>query len=288
MRRFIYKTSFFILKTLVVFLLLFLAIIFYFKSHPFKESHSTVFLGDSRIQYLYNNKDNLAQGSEPLKYSYLKLITLAKMNKLDTVFIGFSHHSLSTYWDPYMNYYEMTERLALPRYFVLLDWQETLRGYKFSNLKYLLHNQFEQSYKCLFEGANFIPGQFDTTRKALFNGTKQMQLRIQEQFYSEGKIAPFSELNLMYFDKIKQYCKVRNIQLVLVNTPVHSKYYPLIPEIYKSKYDSITKGFQILDISNLLKEDRCFLADGDHVSMDGSRLMTKVIDQYRSTNKIIY
>ena len=105
MHLFIRKAFSFIFVVIVIIVSSFFILTSYFQFKPFSidNGRRTVFLGDSRVQYLYNSEDNLALYSEGLKFSYCKLLALDKIADLDTVFLGFSHHILSDYYDQYLD-----------------------------------------------------------------------------------------------------------------------------------------------------------------------------------------
>ena len=279
MRAFISKTLFFFLLVFSTILILFVSICWYFGQKPFnKNPGRTVVFGDSRLEFLYNNKCNLAYNSEGPKFSYYKLVQLNKMNKIDTLFLGFAQHTLSSYFDEYNN----NQVEVIPRYFTILPGKmNIITSYRLKNIPNLVKRQFDFAFGSLLHKNNFIVGGYDPSSNSRADSLHIVQ-RINYQYYDQSGIKPFCATNLDYFSKIKQYCTDNHITLILVATPVHKDYHRRIPAQYTDKYAEVTKGLHMLDISHICTEDTDFLLDGDHVSIQGSLKATRYIDSLRA------
>ena len=70
-----------------------------------------------------------------------------------------------------------------------------------------------------------------------------------------------------------------NLNLILVNTPVHTLYKNKIPKKFKVMFEQLSESgrFKILDLSDLLSEEYLFIPDGDHVSQKGAIKTTEYI-----------
>lgn len=105
---FIFTISILVASTLLVLLFL-LVISAKSKSLIIDDRKTEVFLGDSHVRYaVYNNllshSINLANSSESIYFSYYKLKQLLKANQsIETVYLGFSYHNISDYYDQYIN-----------------------------------------------------------------------------------------------------------------------------------------------------------------------------------------
>jgi len=252
-------------------------IIDHFSKNPFSKSYKTIFLGDSRIQYLYYNKQNLAYNSETYQFSYYKLRALNKNQQVDTLYLGCSHHSFSNYFDGYST----NEDEIIPRYFVISPnkWQ-IFKQYHFLNLHFLIKKQFEMAYKAVFSNKNFIPGGFASPYNRVVD-FKKLEKRIKQQFFEGKKVRRFSRIQDQYFDSIADYCKQNKIALILINSPVHPSYKKNIPQKYLENYLQKTQQFQVLDLSDFLTKNDEFMPDGDHVSWKAHTKTTHFINVKR-------
>lgn len=274
----------FLLKTLLyVFILLgliagsFLIVVTHFVKNPFSKTYKTVFLGDSRIQYLYYNQQNLAYNSETFQFSYYKLKALNQSNNVDTLFLGCSHHSFSNYFDGYTT----NEDEVLPRYFVISPnkWH-VFKQFHFLNLHFLIKKQFEMAYQSVINKKNFIPGGFASPYNRVVD-FKKLEKRIKQQFFDGKKVRGFSTIQNQYYDSITYYCKNHKIALILINSPVHPTYKKNIPQKYLENYLQKTQPFQVLDLSDSLTKNDEFMPDGDHISWKAHTKTTHYINVKR-------
>ncbi|MEE9573135.1 MAG: hypothetical protein V3W20_08820, partial [Candidatus Neomarinimicrobiota bacterium] len=77
-----------------------------------------------------------------------------------------------------------------------------------------------------------------------------------------------------YLLKIIDLCDKNKVELITLNTPLHSYYKNKIPMEYLRKYNEIISQNRIVSINfyELFLDDYCFIPDGDHVSEKGSIL----------------
>lgn len=278
MRKFVVKTLIFTFGILFIITISLTAIYHHFSANPFKKTYQTVFLGDSRIQYLYKSNVNFAYNSESFKFNYYKLLSLNKIKKTDTVFLGCSHHSFSHYFEGYLN----NQEEVLPRYLVI-DPQpmNVFRQYHFLNLHFLIKKQFELAWNTVVKKYNFVPAGYaiPASKKVDLNKVKK---RIQQQFYDHQKVMKFSSQQIAYFDTIVNYCNSHKIHLILINSPVFKDYKVQIPHNYLSFYASKTKHIPMLNLSDSLSKPEEFMPDGDHISRAAFDKTTLMIQRYRN------
>lgn len=238
----------------------------------------TLFVGDSHIRNAINdslvlNSANISNNSESYYYTYYKLNHFLLSNKqVENIFLGFSYHNLSNYCDEYVNghysnpvscwyfdYLPISERLNC------LNWNRKSTS---SYLKGLLIQKHD--YETMG---------FENQFYASYANTNSMKKRIELHYYDENRIRPFSSLNINYFLRIIDLCKKYNVNLILLNTPLHKGYSEKIPKSYFEKYNSIIKNndLNVFDFSSLELDSSCFIPDGDHVSFKGSILATKYL-----------
>lgn len=243
--------------------------------HLGDDIHSIV-IGDSHIQAaidgrLLSNCINVGVNAEATYFSYYRIKEyLARNPQLKKVYLGFSHHNLSSYYHAFIHG-AYSENIAA-RYFPVLpsaEQQKLLlaRSYRLPIFikDVIKYNLIELEY------GYYNP--FQDTRAA----DSLMDRRLQEQFYQpNGSLQPFSNTNLQALKQLKNLCDAEGIELVLLNTPVHSYYDKRIPEAYKEQYDATidTLDVKVIDFEGLVLTDTSFTPDGDHVSSAGAQIIT--------------
>ncbi len=254
-------------------------------SQPLEFSIQTVFLGDSHIQLAINDtlltqSKNLAQSSEPLYFSYYRLKTIITNNpSVKTVCLGFSYHSISSYYDEFID--GKYSNAVSTRYFLELPFMEQMkllyanRSDIFSYIKVV----FKVGALAILSDEKPLPEGFlnnfsDTKADEMF-----MERRIKNQYYTEGHLYDFSSRNMAYLQHIKTLCRQSNLRLVLMNTPLHPTYKNIVPQKFLEQYKQLITSLRIeeLDLSQLLSDDSLFIPDGDHVSQTGAQRTTEYL-----------
>ena len=275
---------------IVIIVIFFLLVLFLFattfkaKSFQIDETVEEIFVGDSHVRYavddsLLINSLNMGNSSESTYFSYFKLKQILKSNpNITTIYLGFSYHNISGYYDQYT--FGRYSREIAPNYFFILPIWEQLKMIEW-NLKRFLHFKFSllKSGVMTLVNQNTFQGGFDNPHRNVAAREKIMNERLDFQYYTDGKINPFSNLNLTYFDKIVTLCHSQKVQLIILNTPLHSYYRSKIPAKYANKYNSLvsSKNVIVMDLSQLDLPDYCFQPDGDLLSKEGSIKTTEEI-----------
>lgn len=297
---FLRKTAAFIAVPVVAFICLFIMIDYInnkkFNEYKLSKNVHTIFIGDSHVQQSVNDKIvansiNISQNSEAYYFTYYKLLTLLKNNPSVTrVYLGFSYHNLSGYYDEFV--FGKYSRDVSSRYFFILPYSEKNRFIKhnvkalpsyFKNIITLgLHNAITKTYKSSYLG-NYQSNFKDT--KAI---KSSMDKRLIFQFYYNGILDSFSNNNLFYLTKIADLCKAEKVKLILLNTPLQTYYKNKIPQEYIKKYNDIvnTQKFQVMDLNNLTLDDSCFIPDGDHLSEKGAAIISKYLDSTETAHAL--
>ena len=111
MRQFLRRISIFVTAVLLFFVL-WRVVLYVAKTRiGNKVTHSaTVFVGDSRMNYLYQSADNYGVTAEPLVYSYYKLKYILSQRNLDTVVLAVGYNSFSSHYDDHINNVRIIER----------------------------------------------------------------------------------------------------------------------------------------------------------------------------------
>lgn len=241
----------------------------------------SLFIGDSHIQCAINvalipNVVNLAQSSETMFFSYFKIKYILQNNPaIKTVYLGFSYHNISTYGDEF-TYGKYSYDIA-SRYFFILPLEQKKEIVKHNlNQPKMLGKLLVNGFNTLYtekENYSFLGG-YKNGYKNVMAVKKSMDNRLDLQFYESGKLRDFSSVNVKYLNKIALLCNQKNIELVILQTPLHAYYKNHIPLKFIQKYDALTSlyKFKIIDLGNLILNDSCYFPNGDHVSERGAVL----------------
>lgn len=283
-----------ILSIALVFLIVLFLIATTIKTKAFRidDTIENVFMGDSHVRYAVNDSLiklglNLANSSESTYFSYFKLKRLLQLNpNIKTVYLGFSYHNISAYYDQYT----YGRYSVAPNYFFLLNITEQLKVMKwsFKRLFPFLLNTLKFGTKN-WMNKNTFQGGFDNPFTNVSASETTMNERLDFQYYSDGMLYSFSHLNLTYFNNIITLCNKKNVKLIILNTPLHNYYLTKVPAKFVNKYDSLitSKGIEVMDLSQTELADHFFQPDGDLVSREGAKETTKNIihnKQYLENN----
>jgi len=253
-----------------------------------EENINKLFIGDSHFEFSINdslipNSLNISYSADNYFYSYLKLRELSKHNKIDTVFISYSYHSLS---------------IGLEKGWLYNPLHFESRYYKyiyFENIKDISqYVDFMMKIPTKFFSTNFfLPIHIFKNRK-IKNFT---YLNIGKFIFSlENNISNLEELvridfqkkqldNFVISQKQKEYllkivnlCENNNITLIFINTPVHKVYFDSLPKNVKNTYkkfyqNNLTKHI-LLDYSQYSLPD-IYFKDCDHLNGKGAKVFTK-------------
>lgn len=253
------------------------------KSYRDKSDLKTLFIGDSHIQmtindHLLSHSINLARDSEGFKFSLLKIKTILKVNpSIDKIYLGLSYHNLSSNYDDFI-YGKYAYQIS-SRYFFLLTSPEKAKILKENsgNLFPFLFWVFKSGLKTCLKSRNyFYLGYYHNSFASTSVMKSSVDKRIAFQYFDNGKVAGFSNVNINHLKEIIQFCKAKKVQLIFLSTPLHPYYKSKIPEKFKEKYAEIINQnhLKVINFSNLVLTDSCYIPDGDHVSEVGATLVT--------------
>lgn len=264
------------------------------KANSFQlDKKSTIcFMGDSHFQKGIDNKlipnsVNLALSAEQYLYTYYKLkLILKNENSVKKVYLGFGFHNLSALSDEFVT--GKKTKLVSTKYFFILPFQQQIDMIRATDDKPLmLKNIVKEMFRTLakpIENQNFIGFYQNKFDKSSAN-KKSILKRIKQHYYIGTKVLNFSKTNLDYLLKIQTLCQKNNVELILVNTPLHPKYRAKIPSNYPKYYVDFCKVNQlkIMDLSAIKLPEDNYIFDGDHVSKKGS---THLTTQYFKPNSL--
>jgi hypothetical protein len=289
MKKFLNKLFLFI-SIPTTLLLIAIAIIGYIANHlDFKinSNINEIYIGDSHVQCAINdsfltNSKNVSRGAESFYFSYFKLKKIIEHNKqIKKVYLGASYHSFSNYYDAFISG-EFSPSIA-PKYFYVLPLNEKINmiRWNLNNLPQFIELLNEESQRYLFKNNTYNYGDYSNKFKKTKAAVVSMDKRLNFQYYTNNQLNNFSEINLEYFSKIIELCGSNNIELVLLNTPIHPYFKKKIPPAYINKFNIVVqnKKLDVIDFNNLNFTDSSFIPDGDHVSVMETYNLAKEIER---------
>lgn len=248
------------------------------------DSHTMSGIDDSIIM----NSLNISQSSEHFLYSYNVLRQLLDNNsQIDRVILGVGFHSFSKSYDQQIQNKASTI-IRVPRYYPILD-QESIMDINMDFNKFLLKQRkdiFKSIVKSSFMPGTisdflFIGGFYKSERTNLSDSTANVA--IQRHYFTEsGTLQDYAVYQVKYLKKIVELCKVKNISLIFINTPVHDKYFKNIPEKFLDNYYStiqqFSNGINIYDLHSVKFAQDCY-GDGDHLNSKGAKKLSFIISE---------
>lgn len=260
---------------------------------------SNLFIGDSHIKFaicdsIIPNSKNMGRLSESLHYNYFKINAILKDNPgIKHIYLGVGYHSISSYIDDFIQRKESAV-LASDYYYLVPTKEKISSFYWYKNnstvfLKRIITNGLQQ---LLTSNPPNLIGNFSNPYKESSSNQKSMDKRFQTQFVKNNSLRSFSKKNIHYFKKIVNLCKEKEVNLTIVNTPVHHYLLQKTPQEYKKKLNDLIKTNKLdyIDLSDLELTDECFIPDGDHVSWQGaiktSHALKKIIQERATKPKL--
>jgi RNase H-fold protein (predicted Holliday junction resolvase) len=289
MKKFLIKTI--ILSIIPVFFAFATIFVFKYKANNIKVDELThiLILGDSHTQSgiddsIIKNSLNISQSSEHFLYSYnvLKLL-LNNNSQIDKVILGVSFHSFGKSYDKYIQDEDKTT-VMFPRYFPILDLESMIDIKKVplkqgkniikSNIKSLFKNSTIHNYSFL--------GSFYKSNRSNLNDTTINAAAQRHYFTDSGNEQEYSEYQVKYLNKMVELCATKNIELIIINTPIHYKYYKKIPEKFLTNYYSTIQQFNSeIDFYDFhsVEFTQDSYGDGDHLNSIGAKKLSLLINE---------
>ncbi|MBK9099375.1 MAG: hypothetical protein IPM14_14920 [bacterium] len=252
---------------------------------------NTVFIGDSHIQTaiddrLIENSINISSTAESYYYSYYKLRRYLSSNpQIKRIYLGFSYHNFSNYYDDYINGKHSVN--VTSGFFFVLPIAERIKCLTWNAhqpiiyLKKIFTSDISKLLKIEHEG-------YINNFKNVSASEEEMNKKLADQYYSNGKVNGYSNINLDYLDRIIALCKENKIELIFLSTPLHPYYRERIPDVFRKKYNELkeSKKIKLVDLSTFSLPIDCYIPDGVHVSQRGSVIISELLQEYQSLNDI--
>lgn len=231
------------------------------------DSHTLCGLDDAIIP----DSVNLSESADTYFYSYLKLREIAdRNNNLKTLILGFAEHNISESQDEWLTDSSINNK-KLSFYYFLFDWKDILEFTKINPTAIL-----KNSVRIIKGNVGHLYRIFRKTPITEFGiGT---HLKLNKGVPTDALMKPnknikikennLSKLDLVYLQKINQYCIKNKIKLILINTPVLAKEEKL-DQKYMQIYNKKLPTAELLDFSNIMK-DKKYFSDVSHLNNKGA------------------
>lgn len=244
-------------------------------------------IGDSHMEKAFNdalipNSINLGRASESLFYNYNKLRLIESSNpNIDTVFLGIGPQSFSDFYDAFTYSPRM-----LAVHFFSLSW--SAKSELISNIEKpvnVVSNIMIDIIKATGSNnranVNMWLGKFSNTYSNVQAERDVINRRVRLHFRKKKEERGFSNLNIDYFKSIVRFCKVNDIELILLETPLHPHYESNIPKKFKVLFHDLVSEtkLRVIDFSELKFVKSDFLPDGDHLSSEGATKASIYLNQ---------
>jgi hypothetical protein len=251
----------------------------------------SVIVGDSHTAWAIDaagiaGVQNVSHNAEGYKYTYGKLRHLLNSEPgVRRVYLGFSYHNLSSYYDDYI--VGPTFRFFVERYLSILslaDYAELAKN-DVEHVTELFSSVVRNGLSSAVRGECALYGRFaDEPMTAVFN-LASTEKRIGEQYFEHGMVRGESGLNVEYLDKIVRLAGEAGVELVVLNTPLHPEYLRRVPQEFREAYERYVRdyGLPVFDFSDLLLTDAEFLPDGDHTNHRGAALTSRRFAEFHRT-----
>ena len=288
-KRFLIRSMVFFLTGVLLILLFFFtnkAFLHHSGILSFPASKTILILGDSHTETSINdsllgNCVNLSASADSYYYSYLKLVKLKKINpQIKTLILSYSFKNIiSGIEDKWLfNNKQINSRFFRFCHFMSLDDFRILAGkkplqvmqnvFKIPRFSFIF---FVSDYKSLGIG-----GFKRIERHDFENAIRNLQSEKPDSTFE------YSIIEMTYLKKIFSFCKAREIELVLISTPLHPillkarKKRMLFSQNYLQKHFSQVK---YMDFSSMRVPDSCF-ADLNHMNSKGASLFSNHLREY--------
>ena len=247
---------------------------------PLKNS-KTLIVGDSHPKTSLNpdlmeDAINVCQGDEPYVISYWKLKKILESTEPENVILGFAPHNISKVNDLKFSHEKWSNEM-FERIYSIQEFQEIDNSIEIDYVSY---------YKTLFKETAFYPKENHFNYIGSYFNDKRSDISdwesaIHRHYFFSNTDPKVSEVAISYLDSIVNYCKQREIEVVLVSHPVHKNYLRNIPNLILDHYSSLVekyeKGTIVIDKTKEVYIDTLFL-NSDHLNEYGAAIFTKEIN----------
>jgi hypothetical protein len=230
-----------------------------------KMKEKVLILGDSHTEFaindtIFTNSFNYSQAADPFIYSYVKLINITSVSKIDTLILSVSLFTI-------MDDGRIKEKC-------MRKMNKLLFRFPWEDLTFLFR------YNRQIIWGSFI-SYFTETKIGGYSPSSEFKLQKSLQFLITQTLQNLSiphEAQLLYLDKIVKYCKSKSIKLIFINTPMYhaEKFYNMdnFYKIIQERYNNIT----FWDYGDYILPDSCY-RDADHLNYIGAEIFSAMLQK---------
>lgn len=241
-------------------------------SFKISKSRNILILGDSHTECaiddsVFTNAVNYSRSAETYLYSYVKLREfIAANDHINTVILSFSFYSLSDLQE-YWYYRSDAIEDKIPRFIFFMNMRE-LGEIARLNPGAFYRSTFGATTRSMLAAQDLkelqLGGYMKLNRHALQEDLEILKGLPQSPYQT-------SEMQTVYLQKIIDFCRQKNLRLVLLNAPMYNGggvYYmrDTFANIYKNRYADIP----LLDYADFKMPDSCY-GDASHLNYKGAR-----------------
>jgi hypothetical protein len=255
------------------------------------DSHMETGVSPRNLPYSYS----IALSGENYFYTYSKLKYFIEVNNcINTVILGCSWHNFAKKYQE--SYLFGDKSSAMHGYFPLLGDEDKSVIKRWSPdyiVPFLVYDIGMPIgiYKDKFIVAGLIDAQIKKDDVNFYGGYKELtgskykdtSVKEKINLYFDGDYSNESNLMNTYLHKIIQLCEKNNLQIVLVNSPVHPYFKERVPEHFITAFNkqltNIVKQYshaKYIDMSSLTLPSSVYY-DGDHMNKIGAAIVANYL-----------
>jgi hypothetical protein len=250
------------------------------------DSHTECAIDDN----IFTRSVNVSQSGTAYLYTYCKLKKFLDENpQIDTVLLSF-HYRFTKYIENSWMFSDEIIADKIPAYITLMSKEELLI---YLNNETFIKSILQMPQKNLKSILKFI--QTGNISHTDLNIGKYLRLdrdNLQEDINNYNKISTYqqneilSEYQTNYLLKIAALCKTKQVELILINTPMYNVHkYGNIEEL-NNFYDTYLKGTKYLDCSGYSLPDSCY-GDVGHLNYKGAEVFSLYLRDNLQNKEIV-
>ena len=254
-------------------------------------SINKLILGDSHTECaiddrLLKGSINLSSSADSYFYSYVKLRKFITENpQIDTVFLSYTYSSFyiskDTAW--LLNAKHMASKFQ--RYFSIYEKEDIVYLLKANSLAFIQANFFLVKgtmisiVRTFYKKKSFENLTLGGYKKLKRNKLELDILRISKNINTT--LFVYSEKQVDFLFRISKFCVNRNIELILINTPIHkvlNDTYNEEKKFYFQLYKNKLKKHTLIDYADYYIPDFAY-ADCGHLNFKGASIFSKQLNR---------
>ncbi|MDR0765317.1 MAG: hypothetical protein LBF09_00055 [Odoribacteraceae bacterium] len=286
MKKFILQTILFLLISTLLIAVLTCGVYFTRSWASFKLplDKNILVVGDSHTECaiddeIFSRTTNVSRSSSPYWCSYCKIKKFMDENRhVDTVILSFSYAMLRSTIDDQWTFDETWMLSHIPCYLSLVD-KDILASYaskKVSLLKAILDLPYRDAFTFIARGDRLSYKDLDIGHYAKLDRDKLQEALADPKYLVEDKSLSLHQKK--YLLKIVDLCKSRNVELILINTPIYKPEIHGDLDLLKAYHNAYLSGIKYMDYSAFPLPDSCY-GDIDHLNYKGAEIFSKYLQE---------